>query len=329
MKVLLLGATGLLGHNVLLSLLEHGHNVVALVRSSATLRDIDSTDLSVVKGSILDKDDLLRAAEGCESIINCSGTTDMALLRYKDYLPVNRDLCSMLVELMDETGIKSLVHVSTANTIGYGSASKLADENEEMQPPFSHSFYALSKKEGESLLESTAQQNAERHIIILNPGFMVGPYDVKPSSGKLLLAAYKKPLMAAPRGGKSFVHVKDVAEAAVNAMTMGCSGQRYLLTGENMSLKDFYALQSEVCGYRQRMISLPNLLVSFAGCIGDIIRFLHIPTQLSTRNVRQLQVMEYYDNSKAVRELNMPQTPIAEAIREFYKWRKKQEKTDY
>lgn len=323
MKVLLLGATGLLGHNVLLSLLGHGHKVVALVRSTSTLNDFDSQDLVVVKGSILDSSDLYCAADGCEAIINCAGTTDMSLLRYEDYLPVNRDLCSMLIDVIDRRGIDRLVHVSTANTIGYGSVSRLADENEEMQPPFSRSYYAMSKREGERLLESAAQQNAERHIIVLNPGFMVGPYDMKPSSGKLLLAAYKRPLMASPRGGKSFVHVKDVAEAAVNAMTMGRSGQRYLLTGENMSLKEFYTLQSEVCGYRQRMISLPNWLVSIAGWIGDFVRLLHIPTQLSTRNVRQLQVMEYYDNTKAVRELQMPQTPIAEAIRDFFEWCKK------
>ena len=156
--------------------------------------------------------------------------------------------------------------------------------------------------------------------MVVNPSFMVGAYDTKPSSGKLLLAGYKRRRMAVPKGGKSFVHVRDAAEAVVNAVTMGVNDERYLLTGESMSLKEFYELQAEGCGYKQRVLELPDILVLAAGKVGDMLRWMNIRTQLCTRNVRQLMVCEYYDNGKARRQLAMPQTPIVDAIRDFFGW---------
>ena len=128
MKVLLLGATGLLGHNVLLRLMEEGHQVVALVRRADGIHLPQGTWETVV-GSLLDYNTLEKAAEGCDAIVNCAGTTDMSLRRYADYLPVNRDLCERLVMLMNDHGISVLVHASTVNTIGYGSEDCPADES--------------------------------------------------------------------------------------------------------------------------------------------------------------------------------------------------------
>ena len=318
-KVLLLGATGLLGNNVLRSLLDRGHSVVALVRSG--LQGLHHPQLTVCQGSILDIEALRTAARGCDAIINCAGTTDMSLLHYSDYVPVNKTLCEQLLEVMNELDIDILVHTSSANTIGYGTPSRAGTEADDIKPPFSSSFYAQSKLEAERILLWEAQQNKKRRILLLNPGFMVGRYDTKPSSGKLPLAAFKRQIMATPGGGKSFVHVKDVAEATVNALTMGRSGERYLLTGQNMTLKEFYELQAEVCGYRQRIYVLPDALVALAGRVGDLLRWMGVATQLSTRNVRQLMVMEYYSCDKARRELDFHLTPVADAIRDFHDWR--------
>lgn len=323
MKVLLLGASGLLGHNVLKHLLQQGHEVHALLRNVSALHTqaFPSTHgLTLFQGSLLDGNTLETAAQGCEAIINCAGVTDMSLLRHEDYLPVNRDLCGMLVAVMEKLNIHRLVHTSTANTIGYGTPSHPATESSPMQPPFSRSFYALSKREGEELLLRASSSHSDWHIIILNPGFMVGSYDTKPSSGKLLLTGYRKPLMLSPKGGKSFIHVADVAVAAVNALTMGQHGSRYLLTGQNMSLQLFYRLQAHTMHYRQLLLPLPNWLLSLAGRVGDMLRFCGLATQLSTRNVRQLMVREYYDNTAAVTQLATPQTPIAQAIPDFFNW---------
>lgn len=322
MKVLLLGASGLLGHNVLKLLLDEHHDVVVLVRRCNAIALQHSQPYTTLIGSLLDYTTLLNAAQHCDAIINCAGTTDMSLRHLDDYLPVNQHLCTLLIQLVDETHINTLVHVSTANTIGYGTPEQPANETAPFAPPFSQSFYAQSKQAGENILLNYATQHHNKHIIVLNPGFMVGAYDVKPSSGKLLTTGFRRPLMMVPRGGKSFIHVADAATATVHALTLGSNGKRYLLTGCNLSLKEFYALQAKTLHYRQLIVTLPNGMVRAAGKLGDLLRFCGIKTQLSSRNVNQLLICEYYTARKAIDELQMPQTPIAQAISDFWNYQK-------
>lgn len=313
----------MLGHHVLNRLLQQGHAVHALLRNPAALSYHSFPNnhrLSIFEGSLLDDAQLERAAQGCDGIVNCAGVTDMSLLRLEDYYPVNRDLCARLVSLMGRLSINRLVHTSTANTIGYGMPACPADESAPMQEPFSRSFYAISKREGEQILEQAAHCRPDYHIVIVNPGFMIGAYDTKPSSGTLLLAAYRKPVMVAPRGGKSFVAASDAAEAIVNALDQGQSGGRYLLTGRNLSLREFYVLQRHVCGYTQWIISLPNWVLAIAGRIGDMLRAVGIRTQVSTRNVRQLMVREYYSAAKAQSALFMPSSPVEQSVSQFFNW---------
>lgn len=313
----------MLGHNVLRALLRQGYEVQALVRCRdglcvAGLSPQEREGLCVREGSMLVPRELALAGEGCDAVVNCAGTTDMSLLRYEDYLPMNRDACTLILRMMQQQGIHRLVHVSTANTIGYGTPQEAANEHSPMQLPFSESYYARSKRAGEAILEAYAAAHADAHIVIVNPGFMIGPYDHKPSSGRLMLAAYRKPLMCCPAGGKSFVDVRDAATAIVNAIYHGTSGERYLLTGVAMSLRQFYRLQAAAMGYRQLLLTLPNWLALWAARVGDLLRCCGLRTSLSTRNVRQLLVREYYDNTHALRDLHLPQSPTEEAVKAFF-----------
>ena len=332
--ILLLGATGLLGHNVLRLLLERGEPVRVLVRPGSALLPLDTwqpSDLpgdpaplpspEIVQGDPLDFNTLLNAARGCLGIINCAGATDMRLKRVEDFLPANRDLPSLLCQVMEAAGIPRLVHTSTANTIAPGMRERPAAEDAPFASPFNQSPYAISKRSGEDLLLAYAASQPRRCVVIVNPGFMIGPFDAKPSSGQLLLTAYGRKRMAVPRGGKSFVHVRDVAKAIVYALEFGGSG-RYLLTGEALTLREFYALQAKVCGYAQQIASLPDGLVRLAGRAGDFLQgFLGISTMLCSHNTDQLLVEEWYDCSRAERELAFTRTPVADAIRDFFAWR--------
>lgn len=328
MKVLLLGASGLLGHNVLQQLVADGHEVTALVRRSEGIR-LQADGWHTVVGSVLDYPTLCRAAKGCEAVVNCAGTTDMSLPRSEDFMPMNRDLCEMIVRLMEGSGIKRLVHTSTVNTIGYGSAGHPANEDAPMQPPFEGSYYADSKRAGELVVLGAAQHHKDWHVVVINPGFMIGAYDVKPSSGRLLLAGYKRRLMVAPRGGKAFVAVNDVARAVVSALTKGENGARYIVVNSHgcMSVKDFYKIQSHVLDYRQYVLTLPNWLLELAGRLGDMLRVMGLRTELSTLNVRQLMVHEYYANVCGREVLGYSETSIEQAVADFYNWRNLNKKT--
>lgn len=327
--ILLTGASGLLGHNVLITLLQRGEQVIAPLRAAsrlhlpASLADSPNLHIIPMEGIQFPLPESAIHHSNISAIINCAGVTDMSLPTVNDYMPANKDLVEHLVLLMRNHNIPTMVHVSTANTIGYGSADNPATEAAPFQEPFTASYYARSKHNAEQMLERVAHDGSGRCIVVVNPGFMIGAYDIKPSSGKLLLAGYKRRWMAVPKGGKSFVHVRNAAEAVVNAITMGVNGERYLLTGESMTLKEFYELQAEVCGYKQRVLELPDILFLAAGKVGDLLQWMKIRTQLCTRNVRQLLVRTYYDNGKARRQLAMPQTPIADAIKEFFEWDRK------
>lgn len=293
MKVLLIGATGLLGHNVARQLLSLGHQVAS---PKHRLQALDE------------------AAHGCQAVVNCAGCTDMSLLHLEDYMPANRDAVRIICEAMEAHGISTLVHVSTANTIGYHHAN----EESPWESPFRESLYAQSKKAGEEIVDAMALKHPDWHIITVHPGFMLGPLDYKPSSGKLLNAAYRRRVMLVPKGGKSFVPVCDVAAAIVNALERGSHGAHYLLTGYNITLKEFYRTQAQACGYKQLILSLPNWLMLSLAKAGDLLRFCHIRTQLSSRNVRQLLVSEHYSNKRARQELMLPLSPLRDAILAYF-----------
>lgn len=311
--VLLLGATGLLGRNVLQILLERGIAVRALVRSS-----LDVPGVEVIRGSILSKDDLLAAAHGCKAIINCAGTTDMKLPSVEDFLPVNRDLPAMLCEVATREGIGVLVHTSTANTIVCGTCEHPSDESAPFGPPYDKSPYAISKKAGEDALMEYASGHPELRIVIVNPGFMLGAYDSKPSSGQMVVLGWKMPLLFVTSGAKSILHVRDAAGAIVNALEQG-SG-RYLLTGECMSMKEYYKLQAAVGGYKQLCVALPDWTAEFLGVIGAALKFLGIKNDIYPHNVRQLEYEEWYTCARARRDLGYTLTPVETAIRDFVEW---------
>ena len=324
MKVLLLGATGLLGHNVLQKLMADGHEVNVVVRRADGIK-LREGGWNTFVDSPLDYVTLLNAAAGCDAVINCAGVTDMSLLRLEDYLPVNRDLPKLVVRVMEEHGISTLVHTSTVNTIGYGSIDRPATESEPMQEPFKSSYYAQSKKMGEEVVLNASLNSPTGHYVIINPGYMLGAWDVKPSSGRMLQMAYNKRVAFAPSGGKAFVAVRDVAEAEVNALTRGVNGERYIVTNSRgcLTIRELYEMQARVMGYRQKVVVLPDFVLSSAGYAGKVRRVCRARTELSTTNVRQLMVREYYDNSHGIGDLGYRETPIEQAIAEYHEWKHK------
>lgn len=316
MNVLVTGANGLLGHHVVMELKKRGLGIKIIVRSIKNIH-FDLEGVEVITGSFTNYENLRSAAEGCDAIIHIAAATALDYSQYSDYESININASRQLLEIASELSINTIVYISTANTIGYGTKKRFANENNEIQAPFTSSFYAKSKLVTEKLFQSQAEN---KHLIIINPTFLVGSYDTKPSSGKLLLMGYGRRMMFIPGGGKNFVPVKDVAVTCCNALTMGVSGERYLAAGTNLSFKKFYKIQSKLGGYHQKIIKVPDLLLSVLAFFGDIISFFKIKTSLTTTNLKQLMIKEYYNNAKARKELQMPVTPIEQAIEEALIW---------
>lgn len=305
----------MLGHNVLQCLTAHGHQVVAVVRGNANALQPNPL-LTTVAAAAIDRRTLLAAAKGCQAVVNCAGCTNMGLLHLDDYTPANRDLCQLLLQVMMQRPVHTLVHISTANTLWHGTASTPGTEQREAGEPFASSLYEQSKALGEQLLLQAAKGLTDRRIVVLNPGFIIGSGGRRPSSARLVKAGWRRPLMAAPCGGKSFVAATEVAEAVVAALNHGRNGERYIIASTNLSLKQFYALCARVGGYRQLCLTLPRWLVRLAGLAGDGLRRLGLPTELSSTNVALLMEQEHFAATKAETELGLTHTPIEQAIRQ-------------
>lgn len=310
MKVLVTGANSLLGTNVTLSLLAKGYKVRALVRQTNDVID----RVEVIRADINDDRALRLAMEGCSAVIHIAAITSQELLHIEDYR-FNWECAERVARMADEMSLERMIYVSSANSIGNGTRLSPAREDQLISKPYSDSLYARSK-----VIAETAVTAAFSRVIIINPGFMIGPYDSKPSSGAIITRAQGHLVVFAPSGGKSFVHVADVATAIVNALQAGEFSQRYLATGSSMSVREFYKLMKKVTGARFMTVTIPSPLLIGTGYIGDLLRLMGIKTTLSSTNMRILCQMEYYDNSKIVSELGMSQTPISNAIKDAVKW---------
>jgi dihydroflavonol-4-reductase len=321
MNVLVTGATGLLGHHVVLELLKNQHTVHILVRSVQKIK-IDLKLVTVSDGNFTDYACLKQAAVGMDAIIHIAAVTDMNLLTYEEYKKINTDGTTQVLQVANELNINTMVYISSANTIGYGTEQQPADERFAIEFPFTTSFYAQSKSASEiQVVEASKKTN--HHFIIINPTFMLGAYDTKPGSGKLLLRGYKRKVMLIPGGGKNFIAARDVAVTVCNALTMGKNGERYLASGINLSFKEYYTLQKQVGKYKQKIVVIPDSLLTVIGKAGDLVRKFGIKTEICSMNLRQLLIQEYYSNRKAKKELNLPESDLKIAINETIEWFKK------
>ena len=324
MKILVTGANGLLGHHVVMELLEHCEQVSVVVRSTANIY-FNLQQVHVFTGDFTDYETLKKAASGCDAVIHAAAVTATHLLHYSDYEKVNVRGSANVLRACNELGINNIVFISSSNTIGYGTSENPSNEHSPIQFPFIHSHYAQSKLAAEQLFFE-ASQMPDKHIIIINSCFLIGGYDTKNSSGRLVKMGYRKPLLFLPKGGKNFVPAKTVAEAACNAITKGNNGKKYLVCGENLSFTDFFLLQKAVGNYKQLIVEIPDCILKIAGLTGDLLRKTGLKTDLSTINIRQLLVREYYSGKKAMAELKYKSADLKEAVGEAIKWLDKTEK---
>ncbi len=318
MRILVTGANGLLGHQVVMELIKRKYKVNIIVRQKSNIF-FDLTAVNIVTGNFTDYNDLLQAAKGCDAIIHIAAVTATNLLKYSDYHKINVEGTQLILKVAEELNINRIVYISSSNTVGFGTALEFGNESFPVKYPFTNSYYAQSKVESEKIIIK-ASETGNRHFIIVNPSFMIGAYDTKPSSGKLMLMGYKRRWMATPKGGKNFVSAHGVAVAVCNALTEGKNGERYLASGINLSFREFYKIQSGVGGYTQKIIEIPDLFLSIMGKIGDLLRKTGVKTEICTMNLSQLQIKEYYDNEKAKSALKLPDTDLEKEIKEALDW---------
>ncbi|HLW40933.1 MAG TPA: NAD-dependent epimerase/dehydratase family protein [Flavobacterium sp.] len=310
-RIFITGITGLLGTNLANALLDLDYEVTAIIRNPDKYIGKRTGNLNLVQMDLWgDYDQYLKETD---IVVHIAAETGTHLIKYADYERTNYDATIRLFEKAKEQKVAQFIFISTANTIGYGSLKALGNETKKIQKPFTKLFYAQSKLQAEKYLLT---QNKEIQIKILNPTFMIGAYDSKPSSGKIILMGLKKRIVFYPPGGKNFVPVKDVVNAIINAFHKGTSGEKYLIAGTNLSYKTFFKELRNITTQKQILIPIPKFLLLTVGSFGSFMRKLNIETSLSSSNMKTLCVKNYYTNQKSIRELNVQYSSLNNAIKE-------------
>ncbi len=319
MKVLVTGANGLLASNIIFELTKRKFAVRGMVRRTSNLLSLRGIEFEKVYGDITSYRDVERAVKGCGIVVHAAADTSQHHGSFEDYLPVNVHATETVMKVAKENDVKRVVYVSSANAFGHGSIEDPGTENLPPRFPFTVSNYAVSKQAGQYAVLKYAE-NAKPEIVVVNPTFMIGRRDAKPSSGKLVLLGYKRKVIPVPPGGKNFVHAGDVAVAACNAIDKGRNGECYLLAGENMSYFEFFKLIEQVTGNKKLFVKVPSPVFVLAGNIGSFFAVMGFNNPFNRVNTRIMFIKNYYSPQKAVKELDMPQTPVSKAVEDCLDW---------
>ncbi len=310
-RVFVTGANGLLGTNLVLMLIEQKFFVTALVRDRHRFIPYKSENLELVEGDLGCAEQLINIMKGCRYVVHIAANTSQRLLKLHDYHETNVLGTQNVINACLKNQIGKLIYIGTANTFGYGNIARPGNENLPMMHPFTKSLYALSKKQAQEIVDKAA---SKIDITTISPTFMLGAYDSKPSSGRIIQMALNKRFVFYPSGGKNFVHVRDVATAIIKAFALNESGQKYILANDNLSYKAFFEKVIHLNNQKTRLLFIPNFLLISIGFIGDFCRFLKFKTDISLVNSKVLSIKNYYTNQKAKQVLNMEFTPIDKAI---------------
>ena len=320
MKVFLTGTSGLLGSNVLIALQRQNYEVRALFRNEEDAqKHREVKDIELFMGDITDADAMRRGVAGCDVIIHAAADTGLWPSRCRAYEQTNVQGTVNLIEAGKKANVQRMISVSTANALGFGTKERPGDETS--LPQFAQ--YGLGYMETKYLAQEILRREARNGFpgVVVNPTFMIGPHDHKPSSGRMVLAVYEGKVPGYPGGGKNYVYVGDAATAMVNAIEQARVGECYILGNENLSYQEAFTKIAEVVGVAPPRFSIPPSLTKGFGLFGSV--YGTIAGKAPGVSYKMAKVScdgHYFTAAKAVRELSMPQTPIEVAIKECFQW---------
>ena len=319
-QILVTGGDGLLGSNVVRELLARNYNVRVLVQSGRKVDTLQGLDIETIEGDILNIDSLEKAVLGCEGVIHIAAITNVWPSRGEIYHKVNVEGTRNMVEVALKARVNRFVHIGSASSFYYGSQQSPGTEAN-VRPTSPYGLDYIDTKTAGQQLVLKAVQSQGLPAVVVNPTFMLGAYDSKPSSGAMIVAIAKGKVPGFTKGGKNWVHVRDVAIGVCLALEKGAIGECYIMGHENLSYKEALTRIATAMGKKPPKIGLPNVVVKLFGLLGSAIGNISGKTPaMSYPMARVACDGHYFSPEKAVRELGLPQTPIEEAAKDAYQW---------
>lgn len=314
-RILVTGGDGFLGSNVVRLLLEKGCKVTVLVHPDSDSPNLEGLTLEIRKGDICDFQAVRQAMADCDAVIHAAAMTDIWPARNDRLCRVNIEGTRNVIEATLEAGIPRMIFV--------GSASSIKEVMYGGQPDFGLD-YIESKRKALLLVEDAVRKRQLPAVNIL-PTFMIGAYSTPSGTGRMICSLALGQLRFYTRGGRNFVHVKDVATAVVHALTLGEIGKRYIAGNENLSYQSFLAAVARVVGRPEPRFRLPGWIMLMVGGLGSFYGTMFRRRPLISYPIARISLCDQFAAaSEAIRDLRMPSTPVESAIRdcfEYYRYR--------
>jgi dihydroflavonol-4-reductase len=321
MKAFVTGGTGFVGGGVVRRLLAEGHQVRALVRAGTNTRQLDGLPVERIRGDLSDGAALRAGMAGCEWVFHVAALYAYWGYSWDDFLQSNVEGTRRVLEAAGESGVQRIVHTSSIASLGIPRDGTSGDEATPVTLKDMIGFYKRSKYLAEEVVREFVRQGLP--VVIVNPAAPVGVGDHKPTqTGKLIVDYLNGRMPAYVETGLTIVDVDDVAEGHLLAMRKGKIGERYILGGENLSLKQVLDLLSEVSGLPPVQMRIPRAVaLTWAYLDTGMARLdpRHVPTA-TVEAVRVSKKKEYFSSAKAVRELGYTYIPAREALRKAVEW---------
>ncbi len=317
-RVFVTGGTGFVGANLVRLLLHEGYAVRVLVRPGSPLSNLHGLDVEIAKGDLIDRH-LAQHMEGCQYLFHVAAhyslwKKDRDALYQSNVIGTRNVLAAA-----KQAGIERTVYTSSVAAIGVKEGG-IADETYQSPVERLIGDYKQSKYWAEQEAVKAAQ--AGQDVVIVNPSSPIGAWDAKPTpTGDIILRFLRRQMPAYMDTGLNFIHVRDVAWGHLLALEKGKAGDRYILGNQNLTLKQVLDHLAEMTGIPAPKRSIPAWIpLSVAWVDERVLTRFGKPPSVPLDGVRMATQQMYYDPSKAVRELELPQTPIVTALQDAVEW---------
>ena len=318
-RILVTGADGLLGSNLVRELLSRGYQVRAFVQSGRNVNTLDDLVIEKFNGDILNKKSVAHALQDCQYVIHAAASTSIWPTRNRLVREVNVKGTQNISDCAMEARVERMVYVGTANSYGFGTKRNPGNEENAFVAHKYKLDYLDSKYEAHKVVIAAVASGLK--AIIVNPTFMIGPYDAGPSSGSLIIALCRKKIAGFTGGGRNYIYVKDVATAIANALTMGRIGHGYILGNANLSYEEAFTLIGNTLDVKPPKRKIPDWVVLLCGHLLTIKASVTGKPPIISYSMAKIAIDDhYFTPKKAIEELRLPQTPLEVAFREAFEW---------
>ncbi|MBB3206578.1 dihydroflavonol-4-reductase [Rhodopirellula rubra] len=321
MRIFVTGGSGLLGNTILRQLAVTPHSSAYMIRRGTGDEVFEGIDADAFHGDLSDCDLIDQATQWADVVIHSAGLIHLGWKRMEESMRVNAEGTRNLVNACLKNGCRLLL-IGTVNTLAVGSRDQAADET----TPLNHAggqvecSYVVSKRAGVAEVEEGIKQGLQ--AVLLHPGFMLGPWDWKPSSGRMMLEVGRSWKPIAPRGGCSVCDSRDVADAIISAIDAEIpNGRSYVLAGHNVTYYQLWTEMGQRFGRTKPIMPAGPLQRVLGATAGDFIsRFSRGEPDINSASVAMSSQFHWYDSTRAQTELGYRNRPMSETLDDAADW---------